>query len=403
MTCSFCTVGSVEKNSTRLPSVTTSSLRASATASCVGTTNAAVSPRMRFGRAFTMANPPSRMSAIVIGRSVIVGAPSPSAACRPRPPGRPTTAGTGRVTAVGAAERAGLGLGRPPRRARPMPPAAGSVVLHGAIIAQDEGCRRSGGRRGRLRTQHLRRPLRRRLRRLVRRRLRRRTRPSARVDGAGRPAADACSSSAPAAAGWPCPWPRRGSTCGRSTPRRPCSTGCAPGPAATAVHAVVDDMAELADPALGAAAPFAVVLCAFNTLFNLTDTDAQRRCLGRVPGAAGPAAACWSSRRSCPPPGRRGRRGRRRRRAPPHRPRRGRPHREPARPGDPHDHGPARADHRVGRAPAAVGAALRLARPARRPRGRGRAARWSSATVGGEGEPFTAAVRPHVSVYAPAG
>jgi SAM-dependent methyltransferase len=60
------------------------------------------------------------------------------------------------------------------------------------------------------------------------------------------------------------------------------------------VHAVVDDMAALAAPPLttppltgagtGASpdAGFAVVLCAFNTLFNLTDTDAQRRCLRRV-------------------------------------------------------------------------------------------------------------------------
>lgn len=47
------------------------------------------------------------------------------------------------------------------------------------------------------------------------------------------------------------------------------------------VHTVVDDMAELADPRL-AGGRFAVALCAFNTLFNLTDTDAQRRCLGRV-------------------------------------------------------------------------------------------------------------------------
>jgi SAM-dependent methyltransferase len=56
------------------------------------------------------------------------------------------------------------------------------------------------------------------------------------------------------------------------------------------VHAVVDDMAELGAPALAPAAAggaagepaFAVVLCAFNTLFNLTDTGAQRRCLARV-------------------------------------------------------------------------------------------------------------------------
>ncbi len=52
------------------------------------------------------------------------------------------------------------------------------------------------------------------------------------------------------------------------------------------VHAVVDDMAVLGAPELAPAAAgdgaFAVVLCAFNTLFNLTDTGAQRRCLARV-------------------------------------------------------------------------------------------------------------------------
>jgi SAM-dependent methyltransferase len=61
-------------------------------------------------------------------------------------------------------------------------------------------------------------------------------------------------------------------------------------PGGDRVHAVVDDMAELGAPELAAAAAggaageggFAVVLCAFNTLFNLTDTEAQRRCLGRV-------------------------------------------------------------------------------------------------------------------------
>ena len=61
-------------------------------------------------------------------------------------------------------------------------------------------------------------------------------------------------------------------------------------PGGDRVHAVVDDMAELAAPALGPAAGgspagergFAVVLCAFNTLFNLTDAGAQRRCLARV-------------------------------------------------------------------------------------------------------------------------
>jgi SAM-dependent methyltransferase len=52
-------------------------------------------------------------------------------------------------------------------------------------------------------------------------------------------------------------------------------------PGAAAVHTVVGDMAVL-DLGPGAPAAFAVVLCAYNTLFNLTDTDAQRRCLARV-------------------------------------------------------------------------------------------------------------------------
>ncbi len=52
-------------------------------------------------------------------------------------------------------------------------------------------------------------------------------------------------------------------------------------PGGDRVHAVVDDMAELTAPGLGPDG-FGVVLCAFNTLFNLTDTTAQRRCLTRV-------------------------------------------------------------------------------------------------------------------------
>jgi SAM-dependent methyltransferase len=52
-------------------------------------------------------------------------------------------------------------------------------------------------------------------------------------------------------------------------------------PGGDRVHTVVDDMADLAAPAL-AGQGFGVALCAFNTLFNLTDTAAQRRCLGRV-------------------------------------------------------------------------------------------------------------------------
>ena len=47
-------------------------------------------------------------------------------------------------------------------------------------------------------------------------------------------------------------------------------------PGGEAVHAIVGDMAALP---LSARARFGVVLCAFNTLFNLTTIEAQRRCL----------------------------------------------------------------------------------------------------------------------------
>jgi len=52
-------------------------------------------------------------------------------------------------------------------------------------------------------------------------------------------------------------------------------------PGGDRVHAVVDDMAGLAAPGLGDGG-FGVVLCAFNTLFNITDTEGQRRCLARA-------------------------------------------------------------------------------------------------------------------------
>lgn len=52
-------------------------------------------------------------------------------------------------------------------------------------------------------------------------------------------------------------------------------------PGGDRVRAVVGDMAVL-DVGAGPPGGFAVVLCAFNTLFNLTDEDAQRRCLARV-------------------------------------------------------------------------------------------------------------------------
>jgi SAM-dependent methyltransferase len=52
-------------------------------------------------------------------------------------------------------------------------------------------------------------------------------------------------------------------------------------PGGERVRAVVGDMSE---PPFAAVPRFAVVLCAFNTLFNLTTTSAQRRCLQKVAG-----------------------------------------------------------------------------------------------------------------------
>jgi SAM-dependent methyltransferase len=58
-------------------------------------------------------------------------------------------------------------------------------------------------------------------------------------------------------------------------------------PGGDGVRVVLDDMARLADPAfadpaLAEGGGFGVALCAFNTLFNLTDPGAQRACLARV-------------------------------------------------------------------------------------------------------------------------
>jgi SAM-dependent methyltransferase len=73
-------------------------------------------------------------------------------------------------------------------------------------------------------------------------------------------------------------------------------------PGAERVHAVVDDMSELRAPELAGAAGFAVALCAFNTLFNLTDTSAQRRCLARVARLLGPGGVLVVEA-FVPPPG----------------------------------------------------------------------------------------------------
>lgn len=58
-------------------------------------------------------------------------------------------------------------------------------------------------------------------------------------------------------------------------------------PGADRVHPVVDDMASLTAAGLDDGT-FGVVLCAFNTLFNITDTGGQRRCLARARDLLGP-------------------------------------------------------------------------------------------------------------------
>jgi SAM-dependent methyltransferase len=73
-------------------------------------------------------------------------------------------------------------------------------------------------------------------------------------------------------------------------------------PGGDRVHVADDDMALLADPGVVAAAPFDVALCAFNTLFNLTDTDAQRRCLARVRDLLAPGGVLLVEA-FVPPPG----------------------------------------------------------------------------------------------------
>jgi SAM-dependent methyltransferase len=74
-------------------------------------------------------------------------------------------------------------------------------------------------------------------------------------------------------------------------------------PGADVVHPVLDDMASLAAPELNQDQGFGVVLCAFNTLFNLTDTDAQRRCLSRVAEVLAPGGRLLVEAFVPPPPG----------------------------------------------------------------------------------------------------
>jgi SAM-dependent methyltransferase len=75
-------------------------------------------------------------------------------------------------------------------------------------------------------------------------------------------------------------------------------------PGGDRVHAVEGDMAAIA---LGPGAPerFAVVLCAFNTLFNLTDREAQARCLARVAAVLAPGGRLVVEA-FVPPPGEEG-------------------------------------------------------------------------------------------------
>ena len=70
-------------------------------------------------------------------------------------------------------------------------------------------------------------------------------------------------------------------------------------PGGDRVTAVVGDMSELG---LDGAPPFAVVLCAFNTFFNLTTTEAQRRCLAAVAARLAPGGV-FVVEAFVPPPG----------------------------------------------------------------------------------------------------
>ena len=249
----------------------------------------------------------------------------------------------------------------------------GDVVLHGAIIAQDETRRRPGRP-----TWTVTDPARMATASPTCTTTGTRTSPTWRRPSSGwrpwRGPAGACSSWGRAAVGWRCRSPDGASRCGRSTPRPPCSTGCGPGPAATGSRVVLDDMARLADPALAEGGGFGVV--AVRVQHAVQPHRHRRAAAPAWPGyvTCWRPRACWWSRRSSPRR-ERGRRGRRRRRAPPHRPRRGRPDRQPARPGDPHDHRAAPADHRATGCGCGRGSCTTHARAARRDgRRRGRAA-----------------------------
>ena len=130
------------------------------------------------------------------------------------------------------------------------------------------------------------------LRRMVRRCQRRRgDRQADRRLAATTDRRDPCSSSGSAPAGWPCRSPPRGSTCVGvdASPAMLARLRAKPGGADIPV--TLADMAGPEPPG-----PFALVLVAYNTLFNLTTADAQQKCIsnaaarlspGRPPGDRG--------------------------------------------------------------------------------------------------------------------
>ena len=190
-----------------------------------GITKTAVSPRIVAGRPLAGSRSRRRGCRTPSSGPAAAGAgPAPSARSAPGP-----------STALAPAD----GRRRRRRRGRPSP------------RPRSTGPRRAGGVEpphwagGGLRGEHLRRPLRRRLRRLVRRRHRRR-RVHATAGRAGRRGGRRRRARArDRVGGWPSRWPRGASRCTASTPPPPCSTGCAPSPAATRSRLTLGDMADL--------------------------------------------------------------------------------------------------------------------------------------------------------------
>ena len=266
-------------------------------------------------------------------------------------PGRHPTTAASRARAASSSARACAGqrvgarrvaeaLGQQRARARRRPRAGSGCPPHGRgsasprdPVSHPSPARHAGGAHGRLRGEHLRRPLRRRVRRLVRRRHRRSRlhRPG------GGPVADGRRRPGPRArhrVGPPRP------PAGRAGPRGPrdrrvsrrWSSGCGPSPAARRSGS---RSATWPTSTSSTRRPFAVVLVAFNTFFNLATEADQRRCLRRVADAA--RARGLVRPRGVRARRRRGQRHRRRAHPPPHLRRRGRPVRQPAGPCDADD------------------------------------------------------------------